>query len=250
MDPNKTDIDDEQFAGNELDEPESNLQFNGDELDDQFSGNELDNPGSDVRFKGNELDESDSDKRLASKESDRPDSIIEGETVHVDSPESRKNTVIVDKKECYAGKKKFTVVHKISGIVILLCLLLSVVYFFILRQPEAGSPLIKATKITAKIEKQALVFEPFIVPCEGSKYYTYMLIDISFDASGKNIQTEITEKQNEIRKIIYDILLKKIEGADSIPAAVDLKNDIKSGINAVLENGKIHEVFITKYHAV
>ncbi|MBU3948922.1 MAG: hypothetical protein KJ882_08290 [Proteobacteria bacterium] len=269
MDSNKTGIEYEQFNGDELSEPETDEQFTGDELsepetDEQFTGDELSEPESDERFTGDELSEPESkkiiigkeidgfenDKRLTGKEHDKTGSKIENKTIQNDSSDSRKDLNPVDEELTPTRKKKFTAVHKISGIVILVCLIASCIYFFILRQSEVQDKPITANKISAKIENQALVFETFIVPFEGNKYYTYMLVDVSFDVPVSKTRFEMIEKQNELRKIIYDILLNEIGGSKSLPPVIDIKNNIKSGVNAILEKGKIEEVFITKYNAV
>lgn len=221
MNLNKTGIDDEEFIGNENDE----------------------------QFAGNELDDSKSDGNLTEKKPDKPDN-IKKEMIHAGSSESNENSASVDEAGSSPAKKKITIAYKISGLVILVCLIASAAYFFILRQPKAEYKPITAKKTTDKIEEQSLVFEPFIVPFENNKYYAYILVEISFDVSGKKLRFEMAEKQNELRKIMYDILLNEIEGAEAVPSAVEIKNRIKSGINAVLENGKIQEVFVTKFLAV
>ncbi|MFH2047317.1 MAG: hypothetical protein ABIK92_19485 [Pseudomonadota bacterium] len=283
MDPNKSDINEEQFTENELDEVQSDEKFSGNELDEvesdeKFSGNELDEVESDEQFAGNELDETQTDEKFSGNELDRiqsdesltgneldssktdnqkiqaeaekPDSIIENEPLKNSSSTRKKITFSVDAILSLFKIKKITIVHKISAIVIMLCFIITTLYFFIIRQPQVENMPIPIEKTSVRNENYALVFDTFIVPFEQNKYYTYMLLDISFDIQEEKLREEMTGKQNKLRKIIYDKLLDKIKGVKSLPPVAEIKNDIKSAINTVLENGRIQEVFITKYHAV
>ncbi|MBU1052878.1 MAG: hypothetical protein KKC46_03480 [Proteobacteria bacterium] len=283
MDPNKSDINEEQFTGNELDEVQSDEKFSGNELDEvqsdeQFAGNELDETQSDENFSGNELDETLSDENFSGSELDeiqsngsltgneldnskadiqkiqaeaeKPDSIIDKEPLDNSSSKRKKILFSVDAILSLFKIKKITIVHKISAIVIMLCFITTTLYFFIIRQPQVENKPIPIEKTSVRNDNYALVFDTFIVPFEQNKYYTYMLLDISFDIQEKKLREEMTGKQNKLRKIIYDKMLDKIKGVKSLPPVAEIKNDIKSAINTVLENGRIQEVFITKYHAL
>ncbi len=217
--------------------------------DEQFSGNELDEPGAGVQFSGNELNDTGGNDNLAEKAPLKPDSATK-KSLKDDSSKGRDDTNPADETGVFVGKKKNLIVYKISAVAILVFLIISAVYFFFLRKPETKNNLISTENKSAAVEKKALVFETYIVHFENNKYYSYMLVDVSFDISERKLSMEITEKQYMLRKIIYDILLKEIKDAESIPQAADIKKYIKTGINEALENGKIQEVFITKYNAV
>jgi flagellar basal body-associated protein FliL len=255
MNPSKNNNNDEQFTGNELDETPSDEEFIGNELDEpqsniKFSGDELDEPLSNDVDTGNELDEVKSNNKKVSAENAKLDNITEKKPLNRKSSKSPNTEAEKDDDQSAGSKKKITIVHKISAILLLLCLIVVPVYFFFLRHPKVINKPIPVKKIYTKNENQTLVYETFIVPFEHSKYYTYLLADISFDVPENKLRLEMIKKKNKIRKIIYDMLLNKIEDAQSLPPVNEIKNDIKPAVNAILENGIIKEVFITKYHAV
>lgn len=253
MCPNKSDINEEQFTGNELDEEQNGEKFAGNKLDEiqdyeKFSGNELDEVQSDEKFAGNELDEIQSDERLTENELDNSKTDNQKIQAEVEKPDS-----IIENKPLNNSSskiKKITFVHKISAIVLMIFFIGTTLYLFILRRPQIENKPIPIEKTSVRNENHALVFETFIVPFEQNKYYTYMLLDISLNVQEEKLREEIAGKQNKLRKVIYDKLLDKIEGVKSLPPVAEIKNDIKSAINMVLENGRIQEIFITKYHAV
>ena len=97
---------------------------------------------------------------------------------------------------------------------------------------------------------QLLILEPFIIPFEENKKFTYISLSISFNLPNKDIKKEIIEKKDRLRGIIYDILRKEINKIKEVPSLEKLKEPITRGTNRVLSVGKIGRVYITKFLAV
>jgi flagellar basal body-associated protein FliL len=144
---------------------------------------------------------------------------------------------------------------KIIGLVALAtCLIALITYSFVRKEPEVKNiPEPKkevSAEVSAVVEELALVFEPFIVPFENTKDYTYIIVEVSFDIPDKKLHSEMIEKRDRFRAIIYDIIMNEVKRTAAIPSLVELKQHINREINAVLENGKINGVFVTKFIAV
>ena len=145
-------------------------------------------------------------------------------------------------------KNKFT--RNVIGVVVLAtCLAALITYSVIHKEPEVKDIKVQQEKISAVIEDRSLVY-PFIIPFEHTGEYTYIIVEVTFDVPDKKLHGEMTEKQDRIRTIIYDILLNEVERAKAIPAPAEIKKHINREVNAVLENGSINEVFVTKFMAV
>jgi flagellar basal body-associated protein FliL len=145
-------------------------------------------------------------------------------------------------------KNKFT--RYIIGLVVLTaCLAVLITYFVIHKEPEVKDIKVQQKEVSAVIEDRALVY-PFIIPFEHTREYTYIIVEVTFDVSDKKLHGEMTEKQDRIRTIIYNILLNEVEKAKAIPSPAEIKKNINREVNAVLENGSINEVFVTRFMAV
>jgi len=178
---------------------------------------------------------------MDSSETDRQDEQFPG-----NEPVNKDPAPVRGKKNIFTGK--------IIGLVALAtCLIALITYSLVRKEPEAKN--IKnipepAKEISAVVEERALVFEPFIVPFENTKDYTYIIVEVSFDVPSKNLHSEVIEKRDRLRAIIYDIIINEVKRTEVIPLPAELKRHIYRDINAVLENGKINGVFVTKYIAV
>jgi flagellar basal body-associated protein FliL len=137
----------------------------------------------------------------------------------------------------------------ICVVVLATCLAALITYRVIHKEPEVKDIKVQQEKISAITEDRSLVY-PFIIPFEHTGEYTYIIVEVTFDVPDKKLHGEMTEKQDRIRTIIYDILLNEVERAKAIPAPAEIKKHINREVNAVLENGSINEVFVTKFMAV
>ncbi|MBU2621899.1 MAG: flagellar basal body-associated FliL family protein [Proteobacteria bacterium] len=152
-------------------------------------------------------------------------------------------------------KKIFT--GKIIGLVALATFLVALITFSFVRKdpevkniPEPEKKLSAAKEVSAVVDERALVLKPFIVLFENAKDYTYIIVEVSFDVPDKILHSEMIEKQNRLRAIIYDIIINEVKRTKAIPSISELKQQINREINAVLENGKINGVFVTNFIAV
>ena len=98
--------------------------------------------------------------------------------------------------------------------------------------------------------EEVLVLEPFVIPAEGNKNFTYVFLSISMKLPNKEIKREVTEKKRPLRGIIYDTLAREIANTKEVPPLETLKEFIIRGVNGALSSGKISEVFISKFLAV
>ena len=97
---------------------------------------------------------------------------------------------------------------------------------------------------------EVLVLEPFVIPAEGNKNFTYVFLSISIKLPNKEVKRELTEMKRPLRGIIYDTLAREIANTKEVPPLETLKEYIIAGVNGALSNGKISEVFISKFLAV
>ena len=145
-------------------------------------------------------------------------------------------------------KNKFA--RYIIGLVILAtCLIALITYSVIHKEPEVKDIKAQQEEVSAVIEDRSLVY-PFIIPFEHTGEYTYIIVEVTFDVPDKKLHGEMTEKQDRIRTIIYNILLYEVERTKAIPSPAEIKKNINREVNAVLENGNINEVFFTRFMAV
>ncbi|HUT71834.1 MAG TPA: hypothetical protein VMW89_14265 [Desulfatiglandales bacterium] len=98
--------------------------------------------------------------------------------------------------------------------------------------------------------EEVLVLEPFVIPAEGNKNFTYVFLSISMKLPNKEVKREVTEKERSLRGIIYDTLAREIADTKEVPPLETLKEFIIRGVNGALSSGKISEVFISKFLAV
>lgn len=129
------------------------------------------------------------------------------------------------------------------------CLAALIIYSVIHKEPEVKDIKAQQEEVSAVIEEKSLVY-PFIIPFEHTGEYTYIIVEVTFDVPDKKLQGEMTGKQNRIRTIIYDILLNEVERTKAVPSPAEIKKHINREVNAVLENGNINKVFVTKFMAV
>ena len=99
-----------------------------------------------------------------------------------------------------------------------------------------------------EIEDPVLILKPFIVPYDDNEDYTYITMDLSFKFTEKELQKELMLKLNNVREIIYDVLLIEVEKKEIARSMERTKEIIRSEINCILEKGQIHDVFVNRYN--
>ena len=101
------------------------------------------------------------------------------------------------------------------------------------------------------IRKDQLVrFNLFIIPYHNNNQFTYLSLDVSFKLPDKKLRLEMLEKREKLRGIIYEIMRHEINRVNQYPSLKKLKQIIVKGVNEVISNGKIHEIFVTDVLAV
>jgi flagellar basal body-associated protein FliL len=185
---------------------------------------------------------------MDSKDEYRQDEELTGSEPDL-SGDEKKKAVGEDPARIPDKKNKFK--RYIIGMVVLTTCLAALIFYSVIHNkgPEVKDIKVQQEKISVVIEDRSLVY-PFIIPFEHTGEYTYIIVEVTFDVPDKKLHGEMTEKQDRIRTIIYDILLNEVERAKAIPAPAEIKKHINREVNAVLENGSINEVFVTKFMAV
>jgi len=146
--------------------------------------------------------------------------------------------------------KKIKFTKNIIGLIALAaCLAAFITYNTIHKEPEVKDIPVQQEDVSAVIDDRSLVY-PFIIPFEHTEEYTYIIVEVTFEVPDKKLHGEMTEKKDRIRTIIYNILLDEVERTKAIPSLAEIKKKINREVNAVLENGNINEVFVTKFMAV
>ncbi len=97
---------------------------------------------------------------------------------------------------------------------------------------------------------QLIRFNLFIIPYHNNNQFTYLSLDVSFKLSDKKLRLEMLEKREKLRGIIYEIMRHEINKVNQFPSLKKLKEIIVKGVNEVISNGKIHEIFVTDVLAV
>ena len=184
---------------------------------------------------------------MDSKDEYKPDEELIGSEPDL-SGDEKKKAVGEDPARIPDKKNKFT--RYIVGMVVLTtCLAALIIYSVYNKGPEVKDIKVKQEEVSAVIEDRSLVCS-FIIPFEHTGEYTYLIVEVTFDVPDKNLHGEITEKQDRIRTIIYNILLNEVERTKAIPSPAEIKKHINREVNAVLKNGKINGVFVTRFMAV
>lgn len=139
--------------------------------------------------------------------------------------------------------------NKIGLVVLAMCIAALITYGIIHKEPETKNIQMPKEEVSAVIDERTLVY-PFVIPFENTGEYTYIVVEVTFDVPDRKLHGELTEKQDRIRTIIYGILLDEVQKTKDVPSPAEIKKHINRDINAVLENGNINEVFVTRFIAV
>lgn len=144
--------------------------------------------------------------------------------------------------------KKFGGTEKIIILLSLtVCFIVVLTFNLIQKRKIPEKPLPEKHQYT-EIEDPVLILEPFIVPYDDNEDYTYITMDLSFKFTEKELQKELMLKLNNVREIIYDVLLIEVEKKEIARSMERTKEIIRSEINCILEKGQIHDVFVNRYN--
>jgi flagellar basal body-associated protein FliL len=185
---------------------------------------------------------------MDSSETDRHDEQFSGSVP--DGPDGEEKGA-VNKDPVPASRKIKILSFRIIGLIALAaCLFAFITYSLVRKEPEAKKIQDHGKEASVVVEERTLAFEPFTVPLENTKDHTYIIVEISFDVPDKKLHSELIEKRNRLRAIIYDIIVNEVRRTEMIPSIEDLKQHINREINQVLESGKINSVYVTNFIAV
>ena len=196
------------------------------------------------KFTGHELDEGEGKESgsiptgadLKSKEGEG-----EGkETKPIPEEEDSKS----DKKR-YKSKKKLTLLIAIG-----VCFLSGTGYLFL----KFGTSLLQNDK-TRLIERydvpknQNITFHSFVIPFKENSDFTYISLSITFDLPNREVKREILENKDRLRGVVYDVLKAEINRYPEVPPIEKLKGPILEGVNGVLYNDKVKDIYIDQFLA-
>ena len=86
----------------------------------------------------------------------------------------------------------------------------------------------------------------FLVNLSGSN--SYVKLKISVEVDNQEVISEIQNRTPQIRDTIISILrTKEMKDINSNPSAKQLRQEIRTGINENLANGKVTNVFFTEF---
>ena len=97
---------------------------------------------------------------------------------------------------------------------------------------------------------KSIKFEAFIIPFREHGKFTYISLSISFELPNKELMDEMTEKNNWIRGIIYNILCDNIYVLENVSSLMRLKKFIINNVNDILTSGKVNEAIISDFSTV
>ena len=227
------------------------------ENDEQFSGDKLDEPGGEEskaipeegESPGGELDESaDEESELIPEDEQFSGSELdEEEDEGAESIPREEGPHTTERK--YKGKSWLLLCSALG-----LCILVGIGYLFLKRErltvtsnQNNGNPQYNRLAIP---QDRLLVFHSFVIPFHENKGFTYISFSISFNVPNKELKREMIGKKSHLRGVIYDTVTQEINRIKEVPSLEVLKEVILRGLNTVLSNRRVDEVYITKFMAV
>lgn len=136
------------------------------------------------------------------------------------------------------------------------------VMFWMGKKKEAAQPgldavargELEAQKADAKEEedlsaqKKLVKLEPFVVNMAGSRGRRLARVTMELDVENQNVETEIVQRQAQIRDIIIIILSSKtFDSVSSKEGKESLREEIRETVSGFLKNGKIVRVYFTEF---
>lgn len=122
------------------------------------------------------------------------------------------------------------------SITIILGLLLGYMFFF-KRTSKINIPKKKPVEKTIQLKE-------FVVNLSNAET-TYLKVNVSIGYTNKKVESEINNKMSEIRDIINSNLMNKNSNDFKENGPTNVKNELKSNINSILEKGKITNIYFT-----
>ena len=149
-------------------------------------------------------------------------------------------------KKRYKSKKKLILMTAIG-----LCFLSGTGYLFL----TYGKSLFQNDK-TRLIERydipnsKNVTFGSFIIPFKENSDFTYISLSITFALPNREIKREILENKDRLRGIVYEVLKEEINRYPAeVPPIGKLKGPILKGVNGVLHNDRVKEIYIDQFLA-
>lgn len=131
-----------------------------------------------------------------------------------------------------------------------LCLLLGLGYLFFQNKEDA---IPQVTRVLIRNDR-SFNFGSFVIPIQQNNNFSYISLSIDFKMPNKELEIEMIRKKDQIRGIIYDILIKEINKSEELSILKEsfdkIKGFIIQRINEVVTNGKINEVYLRDFLAV
>jgi len=234
----------EQVAGDELNEPEDEEsgEISGDELNEpedeesgEISGDELSEPEDEEsgEINGDELSEPGDEESKAYKDKQNKSKGTKNK-----SNDTKKKSN--DTKKQFGGKRKLALFFAIGT-----CLLAGGIYYF--SQDNNEKEVTALVNIFPIPHDTSFTFETFIVPLPEKQGHTYISLNLSFELSNVGLVEEIIKKKEQLRGIIFDVLVQGIDKIEDAHSLKKLRELIVRRANTVLFSGKVSEAIIIDF---
>ena len=196
------------------------------------------------KFTGNELEEDEEKDNEPMKEGEN----LKG---HEFEGEEKERKEIKEGRNLKSNKTTYKVRKQLITLIVLgMCLLSGAGYLFL----KTGKTLYQREK-TYMVERfkipkdQNLTFHSFIIPFKENDNFTYISLSITLNLPNKEAERNIMQNKDRLRGVLYDILKEEINRFREVPPIENLKEPIKRGVNEVLSNEKVNDVYIVQYLA-
>ena len=227
----------EQVAGDELNEPE-------DEESGEISGDELSEPEDEEsgEINGDELNEPEDEESGEINGDELSEPGDEESKAYKDKQKKSKGTKNKsnDTKKKFGGKRKLALFFAIGT-----CLLAGGIYYFL--QDNNEKEVTALVNIFPIPHDTSFTFETFIVPLPEKQGHTYISLNLSFELSNVGLVEEIIKKKEQLRGIIFDVLVQGIDKIEDAHSLKKLRELIVRRANTVLFSGKVSEAIIIDF---
>lgn len=137
------------------------------------------------------------------------------------------------------SKNKILVIILIFTLSIVVILGLILGYMFLFKKPSSKINAPKKKPVEKTIE-----LKEFVVNLSNIET-TYLKVNISIGYTDKKVESEINDKMSEIRDVINSNLMKKNSEDFKDNGPFNVKQELISNINSILDKGKITNVYFT-----
>jgi flagellar basal body-associated protein FliL len=87
----------------------------------------------------------------------------------------------------------------------------------------------------------------FIIPFGSSTDLTYLSLNISFRLRNAELRAEMLQRQEWLRGMIFERLIREINRVETLPSLDEIKTLLMDEVNLHLTSGRIHEVYVTDF---